>query len=168
MNLPLFIARRALRPSQGKFSGFLIRLAVLATAGSVATMILSAAFITGFQQEIRGTLFQFWGHVHISPYSPNAGTLTTPEPIARDPDLESRVKPMEAGQSMDACALRPVILNAHHFMEGIQLKGVYADFPWNDLQQVEGEIPRFEGGEYSLDLLISRRTAQRMKLSVGS
>src|SRR5690606_13360592 len=155
MNLPLFIARRALRPSQGKFSGFVIRLAVLATAVSVATMILSAAFITGFKQEIRGKLFQFWGHVHISPYSPNAGTLITPQPIARDPELESQVMALDALESLDAFALRPVILNAHDFMEGIQLKGVYADFSWSDLSLVEGEFPSFDAEDYSLDLLIS-------------
>lgn len=168
MNLPLFIARRALKPSRGKFSGFVIRLAVLATAVSVATMILAAAFITGFKQEIRGKLFQFWGHVHISPYSPNAGTLITPQPIARDPELESQVMALDALESLDAFALRPVILNAHDFMEGIQLKGVYADFSWSDLSLVEGEFPSFDAEDYSLDLLISRRTAQRMNLSAGS
>lgn len=168
MNLPLFIARRALKPSRGKFSGFVIRLAVLATAVSVATMILAAAFITGFKQEIRGKLFQFWGHVHISPYSPNAGTLITPQPIARDPELESQVMALDALESLDAFALRPVILNAHDFMEGIQLKGVYADFSWSNLSLVEGEFPSFDAEDYSLDLLISRRTAQRMNLSAGS
>lgn len=168
MNLPFFIARRSLNPARGRFSGFVIRLAIIATGLSVATMILAAAFITGFKQEIRGKLFQFWAHVHISPYSPNASTLITPQPIARDLDLESRVQALPEVASMDAFALRPVILNAHRFMEGLQLKGVYEDFSWSDLQQVKGHFPRFDTGGYSLDLMISRKTAERMNLDTGS
>ena len=53
VNLSFFIARRYLLRQKGSFSSFIIRLAIVATALSVAVMVLAVAFITGFKFEIR-------------------------------------------------------------------------------------------------------------------
>ncbi|RYZ34386.1 MAG: ABC transporter permease, partial [Sphingobacteriales bacterium] len=63
MNLAFLIARRNLLRQKGTFSSFIIRLAIGATGLSVAVMVVSIAFITGFKYEIREKLFSFWGHV---------------------------------------------------------------------------------------------------------
>ena len=52
MNLSLFIARRYMLRQKGRFSAFIIRLAIVATALSVAAMIVAIAMISGFKYEI--------------------------------------------------------------------------------------------------------------------
>jgi len=52
MNLPFFIARRYLVKQKGTFSSFIIKLAIIATALSVAVMIVAIAVVTGFKYSV--------------------------------------------------------------------------------------------------------------------
>jgi len=87
VNLPYFIARRYLLKQKGAFSSFIIRLAIVATALSVAVMILSVAIISGFKYTIREKLFSFWGHIHIAPYNTNPANLISSGAVQLDPSL---------------------------------------------------------------------------------
>ena len=55
-------------PGTGKknFSRFIIRIAIVAVALSVAVMIAASALIAGFKNEISRKIFEFWGQIHIT------------------------------------------------------------------------------------------------------
>ena len=48
----LFIARRTARPSDGRRTGLMERIAVISVALSLAVMIVALAVISGFKSEI--------------------------------------------------------------------------------------------------------------------
>lgn len=152
---------------KGAFSSFIIRLAIGATALSVATMIVAMAFITGFKYEIREKLFSFWGHIHITPYNVNMGTIITPDPISRDLALEQKIKGIKEVTEMAPFAVRPAIIQASHIMEGLQLKGVDQQYHLPKGVSFKGKEISYADTSYSKQLLISQTTADRLNINIG-
>lgn len=167
MNLPFFIARRYLLRQKGAFSSFIIRLAILATALSVATMIVAVAFISGFKYEIREKLFSFWGHVMISPLGPNASDLIGSSPIFLDEGLKEKVSELNHVKQIAPYVLRPAIIHTDELMEGIQLKGINSQFNFSNGINFTGGNINFSDSSYSKDILLSQTTASRLELKTG-
>ena len=63
MNLELFIAKRLALGDKKSFSRFIIRIAMVAIALSVAVMIVSTCMVSGFSKEIKERIFGFWGEI---------------------------------------------------------------------------------------------------------
>lgn len=152
---------------KGAFSSFIIRLAIGATALSVATMIVALAFITGFKYEIREKLFSFWGHVHITPYNVNMSTIITPDPISMDPALEQQVRALPEVRQMAPFAVRPAIIQSSDVMEGIQLKGVNNAYHLPAGVKFDGANIDYKDTAYSRSILLSQTTADRLDLKIG-
>jgi lipoprotein-releasing system permease protein len=167
LNLPFFIARRYLLKQKGTFSSFIIRLAIFATALSVAVMVVAMAFITGFKYEIREKLFSFWGHVHITEFSPNASNLIVTNPIREDGQLIREVSALPHVTQVVPYALRPAILQANHAMEGIKLKGIRPAYSFPSSIELHGGKIDFSDTSYSKDVILSQSTANRLKVSTG-
>jgi lipoprotein-releasing system permease protein len=168
VNLPFFIAKRYLLHQKGAFSAFIIRLAILATSLSVATMVIAVSFVGGFQYEIREKIFSFWGHVHITPFTANASTIISPNPIKREPGLEQQIMHRyPVVQSVSPFIVRPVMINTNKLMEGIQLKGVDAKYTLPKGIGLEGKPIDFSDSAYSRQILLSRTTADRLNVKAG-
>jgi len=167
LNLPFFIARRYLLRQKGSFSSFIIRLAILATALSVAVMVIALAFINGFKYEIREKLFSFWGHVHITEFNPNTANLISTAPITLDEQLLHRLKEIPDIVRVVPYAVRPGILQANKTMEGIKLKGITASYQLPSQIKFEGRAIDFSDTAYSKEILLSQTTANRLQLTAG-
>jgi lipoprotein-releasing system permease protein len=163
LQLPFFIARRYLLRQKGAFSSFIIKLAMLATALSVAVMVLTIAFITGFKYEIREKIFSFWGHIHVVPYNVNASNLVTPEPIIYNQQLLDQVSALPHVFQVTPYALRPGILKGAGSMEGIKLKGITSHYRMPKKVQLQGSLIDFSDTAYSKQIIISQSTADRLE-----
>lgn len=149
---------------QGRFSAFIVRLAIVATALSVAAMIAAVAMIAGFKHEIKGKLFNFWGDVIVTPFSPNTSSIISPDPVKRNKGIEQQISALDGVEQMAPFVVRPAILNANNMMEGIQLKGVDEHY---DFESIHAPTLDLSDTSYSKDIILSVRTLDRMKAKVG-
>ena len=89
LNLALIIAKRVAFNGQRSFSGFIIRLSIAATALSVMAMIITLAFVNGFQQKVSEKVFSFWGHVRVQKYEPNHSLVAEDSPVFMSDSVDS-------------------------------------------------------------------------------
>ena len=168
LNLPFFIARRYLVRQKGTFSSFIIRLAIVATALSVAVMLLALAFIAGFRDAIRGKLFTFWGNVHIAQSSPDpSAELNSPDSIPLDTLLLYQVRNTPHVLSVMPYILRPAIVRARGTIDGLQLKGVPVDTRFTHTMNLVGNGLPSSDTDYSKNIILSRSLADRLDVKMG-
>lgn len=152
---------------QGRFSSFIIRLAVVATALSVAAMVVSMAVVIGFKKEIRGRIFSFWGHVQVAPYSGGNSSIVAPEPFVVDKELHGAIKVIPEVKVVAPYVIRPVILNANELMEGVQLKGLDENYVFPERVEVKGSMIDYKTSGYAKQVMLSDDIANRLQLKIG-
>ncbi len=191
MNFEYFVARRVAQSGQQSFSRLIIRIAVVAVALSVAVMISANALIAGFKKEISTKIFGFWGHIHITdtdvstslleayPIRMNQPFYPYLDTTDRIPYYEQRnflgyewerLTETKGGiRHVQVFAVKPGIIKSKEEIEGILLKGIGKDFDWEFMQQylIEGKQITLPDTTMSSDILISRQTADRVRVGVG-
>jgi lipoprotein-releasing system permease protein len=169
MHLSFFIARRIAFNKGSSFSRFIINIAIIATAISVAVMILATALVNGFQQVIQEKIFSFWGHIHITQYQPNAGPLTEQIPFAADTALVRQLHVTPGISFVNAYATKSAILKAEKDIEGVIFKGVDAQYDWQRLERflVQGRPVQYSDSSYSPEIVISESMAKELRLQLN-
>jgi lipoprotein-releasing system permease protein len=168
MRLSFLVARRIAFNKSSSFSRFIINIAVLATAISVAVMILAIALVNGFQQVIQQKIFSFWGHMHVTQYQPNAGPLTEQIPFPADTAMVARLKKINGITTINAYATKSAIIKAEKDIEGVIFKGVDRNYNWKNLQQFiqEGSPLKYTDSSYAPEVLISVSLAQELHVKL--
>ncbi|KAA2241617.1 ABC transporter permease [Chitinophaga agrisoli] len=169
MGLPFFIARRIAFNKGSSFSRFIINIAIIATAISVAVMILATALVNGFQQVIQEKIFSFWGHIHITQYQVNAGPLTEQIPFAADTAFAQRLEHEPGITSISAYATKSAILKAEKDIDGVIFKGVDAHYNWQHLQRflTQGGPLHYPDSSYAPEVIISESLAKELQLKLN-
>ncbi|MBK6931040.1 MAG: ABC transporter permease [Saprospirales bacterium] len=192
MHLPFFIARRLALSGKQNFSRFILRIAIVAVALSVAVMIATTALISGFKSEISRKIFEFWGHIHISDtayslsfephpieigqaFYPALDTVrqvayNAPETLLGVGTGREKTDYSRGGiRHIQAFAHKPGIIRTKTAMDGILLKGIGADFDWSNLKPylLEGRPIGVADSAPTRDMIISRQTADRLQVAVG-
>lgn len=169
MNLSIFTAKKIAGNKAASFSRFIIKLATVATAVSVAIMILAVAIVQGFQKSIEDKLLVFWGGVQIAPAHPT-GMIGT-ESMTQTRELENKVRQIPEVENVFPFALKAGILKGNGPVSGIKLKGVRSDFPFENTASIsfEGEKIKFGSSseEYSTDIILSTAIIDRLNLKIG-
>lgn len=168
MNLPFFIARRYLVKQKGTFSSFIIRLAIISTAFSVGVMIVAMAVVTGFKYAIAEKLYGFMGHAQVRIFNETGSVAVGfAQPIYADTVLARRIREIPHVKGVSPYAIRPVILQARGLLEGVQLKGVNANYRFLKGITTSGRPIDYSDSSYAKELTLSRTTADRLNVSEG-
>ncbi|MVT10929.1 ABC transporter permease [Chitinophaga tropicalis] len=169
MRLSLFVARRIAFNRSSSFSKFIINIAVIATAISVAVMILAVALVNGFQQVIQQKIFSFWGHIHITQYQPNAGPLTEQVPFQADSNMVRQLKQVKGIVAINAYATKSAIIKAEKDLEGVIFKGVDRNYNWNNIHQFlqQGSPIHYNDSSYAPEVIISASLAKELQLKLN-
>lgn len=192
MRLEYFIASRLAASGKRNISLMIIRIAIVAIALSMTVMITATALIEGFQNQISSKIFGFWGHIHIT--DTNLSRSFDAIPIDSDQNFYPAIdtvdilpymgpmsvlgyefpdrmvpKSTRGGiRHIQVFAHNPGIIKTKDQIEGIIIKGVGKDFDWENLNEYlqEGRPIDFSSDKPSRDIIISRQTANRLKLKL--
>ena len=169
MNLEYFIAKRLITAKHYKssISAPIIKIAISAIAIGMIMMIVSVATGIGLQQKIREKVSAFNGHIIISNYDNNQSEVTL-VPISKKQDFYPKFTSVPEVTHIQAIASKAGIIRTETAFEGIILKGVGADYKWNNLKEykVSGRLPDFSKG-INQEVMISQFLANRLNLKVG-
>lgn len=168
MNLPLFIAKRITFDSRRTFSKLIVRIAILGIMLGLAVMILAVAIVKGFKSEIREKVRGFSGDIQITKLDLNASFENSPFVLSEE--AMDKIRQQAEIGDVQAIATKNGIINSGYEIEGVVLKGVDKTYNWNYFNKilVSGRVIDFSDSLKSrTEILISKYTAERLKLKVG-
>ena len=167
MNLELFIVKKIAFSSRKSFSSFIIRIAIAAVALSLSTMIIATSLVNGFQKEIRNKVLGFWSHLEIVPFSLSKSLQE--ESVYRYQDFYKDKSIIPEAKHIQVTALKGGLLKTDEDFEGIVLKGVGNDFDWSNFKPYmrQGDTIAAESEQSKRDIIISKATANRLRLKLG-
>lgn len=170
MNTSFFIAKRIALNREQSFSRFIIRLAIAATTISVAAMILSLAFINGFQKVISEKVFSFWGHIRVQHFEPFKVSIAEETPILKNDTIEREISKLDNVAHIQPFATKSAIINANATIEGVLFKGVSKGYPFEKLDAFlkKGRWVQFNDTSYSQEIVLSEFMAQELNVDVGN
>lgn len=162
LNVSQYIANRLSKKSIKGYSAFIIYVASVAVAISVAVMILAVSISDGYDKSIRKKIFGFWGHIQLTHTSKN---LTLEEiPLEKKDIFKKSLDTTEYVKSVNYFALKSALIKTDDALYGTILKGVEDEFDWTAFYDflTEGSFPKKKN-----EVLISSSLAKKMNVKVG-
>ena len=169
MNFERFIAHRLVNSASrnDSVSGPILKIAIGAIALGVAIMIITVATGTGLQEKVREQISGLNGHIQINSFDNSYNYITNP--ISKEQDFYPTFNGIDKIKHIQVYANKPGVIRTENDFEGTVLKGVDDNYDWSFFKRNlnDGEIPDFSGGKMSSNILMSKLTANSLKLSVG-
>ncbi len=168
LNLAFTIARKLAISSQRSFAGFIIRLSVAATAVSVMALIITVSFVNGFQREVSGKVFSFWGHIRVQQYIPGKSIVAEELPMTKNDSLEKLISNIAGVKKIQPFATRSAVMEHNKTIEGVLIKGISAQYdsvPFMRFLQ-KGNWIKWSDSSYSQDVLVSSEQARLLNIQL--
>lgn len=168
MNIAGFIGERVAFSKQRSFSKFIIRLSVAATVVSVAAMIITLAFVNGFQRTVSEKVFSFWGHIRIQRFEMNKSLVAEESPMPKSDSVVNALKRIPEVKQVQAFGTRSVVVEKNRNIEGLLLKGVEQDYAVSNLQPfiTSGKWLDLSDSLYARQIIISEQVARQLEVKV--
>ena len=157
MNTASEIAKRISFYKQKNYTRFIVRLSIVATAISVAAILLTFSIVNGFQSTISSKLYSFWGHIQIS--AVNSTNLKEDSLVAKN------IKKISNIQSASAFLNQTMVLAKDVEIEGLNAKGI-ADFT-SIPNLIQGRLIQSNGQSPSKEIVLSKNIATKLKIVIG-
>jgi lipoprotein-releasing system permease protein len=163
------IAKRIAFNRQRSFSRFIIRLSVAATTLSVAAMIITLAFVNGFQETVASKIFSFWGHIRVQHYEVGKSVIAEETPFAYDSSITHIIQSQKDVLQVQAFATKSAVIESKGEIEGVLLKGIDHRYDSTVLKSsfVDGQWLQFEDTSYSKQIIVSKALADQLNIGLN-
>lgn len=123
MSTAFQIAKKISFQQKKSYTSIIVKLSIIATAISVAAIILTLSMVNGFQEHISNKVFSFWGHIRIESVSG--------EPLVQNDTVISRLIQSSQNQikSIQPFIAQSTVLSFQQEIEGVVAKGLSANVP---------------------------------------
>lgn len=169
MNFEFFLARRmrVSTPNESTVSGRIIKIAILAIAIGMVMMLIAMGTSFGLQREIKAKTIALSGHLRIAPFE-NNNSNSSVTPVDRNDVLPVLNSSASSSNHAYPYISRGALLKTKNEFEGVVIKGVDADFPWDKLStyRVQGNFPVYDS-IISTKMVLSETLARKLNLSIG-
>lgn len=166
MKTEFYIARRLSSRRDGGKAGVMERVAMIATAVSLAVVVVTLSVVVGFKEELDAKISGSVSDVVIT--APDSRGSVSAAYIERSRSIEQLLND-ERVEHFSAYRAKEGVIKSDDNIVGTLLKGVDSLYNTSFFAQciVEGELPRLVGEPRSKDILISESTARKMDIAVG-
>lgn len=166
MRNEFYIARRLSSRREGNKAGVMERVATIATAVSLAVVIVTLSVVVGFKEELNAKISGSVSDVVIT--APESRGVVSSKAIERCDAIESLLDD-ERVERYSVYRSKEGVLKSEENIVGVLLKGIDSlyDLSFYRESLVRGEMPRLTGEPRSKDVLISEAVARKMDVDVG-
>ena len=166
MKTEFYIAKRLSKREGGNKAGVMERVAVVATAVSIAVIIVTLSVVIGFKQDLHQLISGATADIAIT--APQSGGVVSAVGVPRCASVDEILSD-ERIERWSCFTTKEGVLKSDDNIVGVLLKGVDSlyntDFYAEHL--VDGVLPALSGEPRKRDILLSERVAQRMDAKVG-
>lgn len=156
-----------------KVSRPIVRISIISISLAIVVNLITVAVVTGFQHEVRKKVAGFGSHILITNSGENS--IFESDPILKSQDFYPSLEKEKGIASIDYVAYKPILLQANkkeniqQEITGAVLKGVDQtyNFQFYKNHLKEGKLPKLDGNSISYELLISKRIAQDLNLTLN-
>jgi lipoprotein-releasing system permease protein len=169
LGLSYHIAKRIAFNKQQSFSRFIIRLSVAATAVSIIAMIITLAFVNGFQEKVADKIFGFWGHIRVQKYETGKSLISEELPLTKNTAVENSLATTPGVVSYQSFATKSAVLESNTEIEGVLIKGIEKNENHTALKKflVAGKWIQFADSLYSKETIVSDAVAKQLQIKLN-
>lgn len=166
-NFSFFISQRLRSKEGSSFSALITKVAIGSVALSLAAMILTSIIFSGFTDTIQEKIFSFAGHIQVNQYMEANGFEEMP--VSLNSHLYQNQEAFPDIAHIQRFSHKAGILKTKEEVAGVIVKGVGEDFDTTRFHRnlVAGRFIDYTGDTYSKEILISRRSSDKLELDLG-
>jgi len=139
---------------------------VASIALGLATMIVTFQILFGFRETIKDKIFNFASHLQITKYT--IGSSYERFPLSLNIPIYQDYRQYDFIEHIQEYSYKAGLIKTEEEVQGVLLKGVGTSFDQSRFNQylVEGDFLAFSDTDYSRQVVLSRRMAQKLKLKL--
>ena len=142
---------------------------MVATAVSIIAMIITLAFVNGFQEKVADKIFGFWGHIRVQKYETGKSLISEELPLTKNTAVENNIATTTGVVAYQSFATKSAVLESKNDIEGVLIKGIEKNENHSALKQflVAGRWIQFTDSLYSKETLVSDAIAKALQIKIN-
>jgi lipoprotein-releasing system permease protein len=142
---------------------------VAATAVSIIAMIITLAFVNGFQEKVADKIFGFWGHIRVQKYETGKSLISEELPLTKNSAVENSLAATPGVVSYQSFATKSAVLESNTEIEGVLIKGIEKNENHTALKKflVAGKWIQFADSLYSKETIVSDAVAKQLQIKLN-
>lgn len=140
-----------------------------ATAVSIIAMIITLAFVNGFQEKVADKIFGFWGHIRVQKYETGKSLISEELPLTKNKAVENSLATAPGVVSYQSFATKSAVLESNTEIEGVLIKGIEKNENHSALKKflVAGRWMQFTDSLYSKETIVSDVVAKQLQIKIN-